>query len=77
MTESAFLQVQRDLALHTGFTAGHRKTAAERIDAFLSGHAHLYQRFTRNAGGRLIPYIVAGSGGHNLGLPRGEVMGKS
>ena len=29
----------------------------------LSGHAHLYQRFTRRAGGKETPYIVAGSGG--------------
>ncbi len=46
-------------------------------DAILSGHAHLYQRFTRNTGQRQIPYIVAGSGGHNLTLPRGEVLGKT
>ncbi|MDQ1459975.1 MAG: hypothetical protein QOI08_1459 [Actinomycetota bacterium] len=32
-------------------------------DAVLSGHAHLYQRFTRNVDGRQIPYVVAGSGG--------------
>ena len=35
-------------------------------DAFLSGHAHIYQRFTRTVAGRRIPYLVAGSGGHNL-----------
>ncbi len=35
-------------------------------DAVLSGHAHVYQRFTRTAGNREIPYLVAGSGGHNL-----------
>ncbi|HKV88837.1 MAG TPA: metallophosphoesterase [Candidatus Dormibacteraeota bacterium] len=47
-------------------------------DAIVSGHAHLYQRFTRTiAGGRQIPYIVAGSGGHNVSLPRGEVVGKA
>jgi Calcineurin-like phosphoesterase len=46
-------------------------------DAILSGHAHLYQRFTRSTGQREIPYIVAGSGGHDLGLPRGEVLGKT
>jgi hypothetical protein len=35
--------------------------------AFLSGHAHNYQRFTRtrNANGTQIPYIVCGNGGHN------------
>ena len=32
--------------------------------AVLSGHAHLYQRFTRKTyDGRQIPYVVAGSGG--------------
>ncbi len=43
-------------------------------DLVLSGHAHLYQRFSRSLGGRTIPYIVAGSGGHlarppQTGLP--------
>jgi hypothetical protein len=32
-------------------------------DALLSGHAHLYQRFTRVVNGRQVPYIVSGSGG--------------
>src|SRR4051794_33605729 len=32
-------------------------------DAVLSGHAHLYQRYTRSVDGRQIPYVVAGSGG--------------
>jgi len=34
-------------------------------DAVLSGHAHLYQRFSRSVPGlgRTIPYIVSGSGG--------------
>lgn len=35
-------------------------------DAVLSGHAHLYQRFTRTVQGRQIPYVVAGSGGYNV-----------
>ena len=39
-------------------------------DAVLSGHAHLYQRFTRSVGGRQIPYVVAGSGGHLQHQPR-------
>jgi hypothetical protein len=39
-------------------------------DAVLSGHAHLYQRFSRQVGGRTIPYVVAGSGGHLLHPPR-------
>jgi Icc-related predicted phosphoesterase len=33
--------------------------------AVLSGHAHNYQRYTRVMGRREIPFIVAGSGGHN------------
>jgi len=32
-------------------------------DAILSGHAHLYQRFTRRLSDREIPYVVSGSGG--------------
>jgi hypothetical protein len=44
-------------------------------DVVLSGHAHLYQRFSRQINGRTIPYIVAGSGGHvarpqRSGLPK-------
>ncbi|MGH8780460.1 metallophosphoesterase family protein [Paraburkholderia sp.] len=36
--------------------------------AFLSGHAHNYQRYTRtrNADGTQIPYVVCGNGGHGL-----------
>ena len=36
--------------------------------AFLSGHAHNYQRFTRtrSADQTQIPYIVCGNGGHNV-----------
>jgi Calcineurin-like phosphoesterase len=36
--------------------------------AFLSGHAHNYQRFTRTRthDGAQIPYIVCGNGGHNV-----------
>jgi hypothetical protein len=42
-------------------------------DLVLSGHAHLYQRFTRTVGKAEIPYVVAGSGGHNVGkAPQGE-----
>jgi hypothetical protein len=40
-------------------------------DAVLSGHAHLYQRFTRKVDGREIPYVVAGSGGFSATAPRG------
>lgn len=32
--------------------------------AVLSGHAHNYQRFTRNHGDMQIPYLVGGNGGH-------------
>jgi hypothetical protein len=39
-------------------------------DAVLSGHAHLYQRFTRAVGGREIPYVVAGAGGFSETRPR-------
>jgi hypothetical protein len=39
-------------------------------DAILSGHAHNYQRFTResssNGKSMQVPYIVAGCGGHNI-----------
>ena len=34
--------------------------------AYLSGHAHNYQRFTRTVRQFQIPYIVAGSGGHAI-----------
>jgi hypothetical protein len=34
-------------------------------DAVLSGHAHLYQRFTRRVANQDIPYLVSGSGGYN------------
>jgi len=34
-------------------------------DAILSGHAHLYQRFTRRVANQEIPYVVSGSGGYN------------
>jgi hypothetical protein len=40
-------------------------------DAVLSGHAHLYQRYTRNVDGRQIPYVVAGSGGFATTPPQG------
>ena len=40
-------------------------------DAVLSGHAHLYQRFTRRVDGREIPYVVAGSGGFAATPPVG------
>jgi len=32
-------------------------------DAFLSGHSHSFQRYTRRINGRQIPYVVAGTGG--------------
>lgn len=42
-------------------------------DIVLSGHAHLYERYTRvlQSDGRQIPYVVAGNGGYlNLSNPR-------
>jgi len=33
--------------------------------AVFSGHAHNYQRYTRTVGGKQIPFLVAGCGGHN------------
>jgi hypothetical protein len=38
-------------------------------DAVLSGHAHLYQRFTRHIGNKQIPYVVSGSGGFSATPP--------
>jgi len=40
----------------------------------LSGHAHLYERYTRTVAGKQIPYLVAGMGGYyNLpGLKPGK-----
>jgi hypothetical protein len=42
--------------------------------AFLSGHAHNYQRFTRTrSDGTQIPYVICGNGGHALArLSKGE-----
>ena len=40
-------------------------------DAVLSGHAHLYQRFTRHVNGQDIPYITSGSGGFAATKPLG------
>jgi hypothetical protein len=35
--------------------------------AFLSGHAHNYQRFTRTRkDGTQIPYVICGNGGHAI-----------
>jgi hypothetical protein len=44
-------------------------------DAVLSGHAHLYQRFTRMAGPnkKQTPYITAGSGGYAATPPQSAV----
>lgn len=38
-------------------------------DAVLSGHAHLYQRFTRRIANHEIPFVVAGSGGFSATRP--------
>lgn len=48
-------------------------------DIVLSGHAHLYERYTRTmkADGREIPYIVAGNGGYyNLSKLKTDASGK-
>jgi hypothetical protein len=64
-------------AKHGGATglAGDIDAAAQAAgfwpDAVLSGHAHLYQRFTRSVDGRQIPYVVAGSGGFSATRPVG------
>lgn len=42
-------------------------------DAVLSGHAHLYQRFTRQMADREIPYVVSGSGGYNAKASKKEL----
>lgn len=42
-------------------------------DAVLSGHAHLYQRFTRRVDGREIPYVISGSGGFSATPPRARL----
>jgi hypothetical protein len=39
-------------------------------DLVLSGHAHLYQRFTRVVNGKETPYIVSGSGGFAATAPK-------
>lgn len=57
------------------------KAAGQWPDVLLSGHAHLYQRFTRVANGRQVPYIVSGSGGfaatrpQQAAPPAGTVIG--
>ncbi len=48
-------------------------------DLVLSGHAHLYERYTRTmkSDGRQIPYIVAGNGGYyNLSKLKTDAAGK-
>jgi hypothetical protein len=45
------------------------KAVGQWPDAVLSGHAHLYQRFTRVVNGRQVPYVVAGSGGFAATAP--------
>ena len=57
------------------------KSANQWPDMVLSGHAHLYQRFTRTVNGRQVPYIVSGSGGFaatrpmQAAPPAGTVVG--
>jgi hypothetical protein len=40
------------------------KTAGIQPDMYLSGHAHLYERYTRMVGSKKIVYLVAGMGGY-------------
>jgi hypothetical protein len=40
------------------------KTAGILPDLVFSGHAHLYERYTRHVGSNQIPFIVAGMGGY-------------
>jgi len=40
------------------------KQAGIMPDLVLSGHAHLYERYTRTVGGNQIAYVVAGNGGY-------------
>jgi hypothetical protein len=47
------------------------RTAGLWPDAVLSGHAHLYQRFSRRVDGREIPYVVSSSGGFTATMPQG------
>ena len=46
-------------------------------DAILSGHAHVYQRFSRAVNDKQLPYVVAGSGGHDAPVPPGENAGEA
>jgi hypothetical protein len=43
-------------------------------DVVLSGHAHLYQRYSRTVGGKAIPYIVSGSGGFAATRPQDNIV---
>ena len=44
-------------------------------DAVFSGHAHVYERFTRHVDGREIPFVVAGAGGYPELHPLGRGVG--
>ena len=64
---------RRDYGGSTGLSADIDRACGEAgiwPDAVLSGHAHLYQRFTRSMGTLQIPYVVSGSGGFGLTPPR-------
>jgi len=46
-------------------------------DIHLSGHAHLYERFTRTLQGHAIPYLVVGTGGYyNLSGEKTDAKGQ-
>lgn len=50
------------------------KAAGMWPDAVISGHAHLYQRFTRKlATGQDTPYVVCGAGGYAATAPREKI----
>jgi kumamolisin len=53
------------------------ESAGLRPDAILSGHAHLYQRYTRTVDGAEVPYIVSGSGGHGLTKPQANISAEN
>jgi kumamolisin len=53
------------------------ENAGLRPDAILSGHAHLYQRYTRTVDGAEVPYIVSGSGGHGLTRPQANISAEN
>jgi hypothetical protein len=68
--------VDSNHAESTGLAAG-IETACQQAqlwpDAVLSGHAHLYRRFTRATQGRQIPYVIADTRGFSAPPPQGGI----